>query len=305
VALSEYDILIPGNTFCDLIFTGFPRFPALGSEVYTEGLTVTVGGALNTVIALHRLGVNVGWIGCVGTDLFSRFILDTVESEGIDTALIQRIDAPLQRVTVAVSYPQDRAFITYVDPAPTAVALAFAALDTARFRHLHFTGFQLDPRTLELLSALRERGIPVSMDCQDRPITLESPGVRATLAGVSIFMPNTKEAMQLTGRAAAERAADDLRALVPTLIIKDGANGASAWQDDQRFHMPAIDVTAVDTTGAGDVFNAGFLCAYLEGRALVDCLQWGNICGGLSTLGHGGTATAPQRAQVEALIARG
>ena len=294
----DCDILIPGNYFCDFIFTGLPGFPALGSEVYTQGLTVTVGGVLNTVIALQRLGIRVSWTGTVGTDLFSQFVIDTVKREGVETSLLNFTDAPFQRVTVSLSYPDDRAMITYIDPAPTPVQLAFDALDRVLFRHLHFTGFQIDPRTRELLEKVQERGISVSMDCQDRPITLDTPNVRETIRLLNVFMPNAKEAMQLTGCDSITAAADILRLLVPILVIKAGAHGAYAWQGDRTLYEPALQVTPVDTTGAGDVFNAGFLAGWLEGHDLVECLRWGNICGGLSTLGSGGTSTAPDQAQL-------
>jgi hypothetical protein len=302
--LTHYDIVIPGHYFCDLIFTGFPHFPALGSEVYTQGLTITVGGALNTVIALHRLGVKVGWVGCVGTDMFSRYVLDIVEKVGLDTSLVKRIDEPYQRVTASLSYPQDRAFITYVDPAPTAVDLILEVQDNISFRHLHFTGFQLDPRTPDMLAAMKARQINVSMDCQDRPITLDTSGVREIISTLSVFMPNAKEAMRLTGTDSVEAAGDALKSLVPSLIIKDGANGAFTWGADGYIHLPPLSVTPVDTTGAGDVFNAGFLCALLEGKNTAECLRWGNICGGLSTLGYGGTSTAPNRAEVEVVLSQ-
>jgi len=305
VALTHYEILIPGNYFCDLIFTGFPDFPALGSEVYTQNLTITVGGVLNTVIALRRLGIEVGWLGQIGNDMFSRFVLDLIEKEGVDISLLTQVDAPFQRVTVAVSYPQDRAFITYVDPALSPVEMAFDSLQDIRFGHLHFTGFQLEEHTLEVIKVTRGRGIKVSMDCQDRPMTLETPGVRDILTHLDMFMPNAKEAMRLAERDSVGAAAEVLRPLVPLLVIKDGGNGASAWQGESHWHEPALNVTPVDTTGAGDVFNAGFLTAYLKGQEMRECLRWGNICGGLSTLGSGGTSTAPHREQVAAILADG
>jgi sugar/nucleoside kinase (ribokinase family) len=303
MAVSDFDVVIPGNYFCDLIFTGFPKFPELGSEVYTEGLTITIGGALNTVIALHRLGVKVGWVGCIGTDLFSRYVLDRVEREGIDTSLIRHVDAPFQRVTAAISYPHDRAFITYVDEAQSAVSMALDVQDKISFRHLHFTGLQIDADIPALMAAVKARGISVSMDCQDRPFTLRSPGVSETISGLQVFMPSAKEAMQLAETDSLEQAGEQLSQMVPLLVIKDGANGAIAWRDNQRLTMPAIAVEAVDTTGAGDVFNAGFLCAHLENQSLTDCLRWGNICGGLSTQGYGGTSTAPSRDAVERMLA--
>lgn len=295
----DCDILLPGNYFCDLIFTGLLQFPELGREIYTDNLTVTVGGALNTVIGLRRMGVNVGWIGQVGSDFFSRFILETLERENVDQRMITRLDKPFQRATVALSYPHERAFISYIDPAPTPVEMVFDWLDRVRFRHLHFTSFQTDPRTVELFDLARERGASISMDCQDHPIRLDQPGITEALARLTIFMPNAREALRITGCDTIDRAATLLRPLVPTLVIKDGENGAYAWQGEEYWHAPAIQVTPVDTTGAGDVFNAGFLAAWLDARSMDVCLRWGNICGGLSTLGKGGTSTAPRREVVE------
>lgn len=300
--MDGYDILIPGNYFCDLIFTGVPRFPMLGSEIYAQGLTVTAGGVLNTVIALRRLECHVGWTGLVGNDLFSQFVLELIEREGVDRSLLRVVDEPFQRVTVSISYPHDRAMLTYVDPAPTPVQLAFDVLDRVQFHHLHFTGFQLDSRTVELFEQVRGRGITISMDCQDRPITLETPRVRDTIMLLDIFMPNAKEAMQLTGTDSISAAAAVLRPLVNQLIIKDGAKGAYAWEGERMWFQPALSLATVDTTGAGDVFNAGFLAARLEGCLLKDCLRWGTVCGGLSTLGSGGTSTAPTRTQVEEVL---
>lgn len=300
-----YDVLIPGVYFCDIIFTGFPQFPALGTEVYTKDVTVTVGGVMNTIIALRRLGVNVGWLGQIGDDFFSRFALDRAYSEGIDTSLLAPLDQPLRRVTVAVSYPQDRAFITYVDPSPNSIDLVLNALDKVRFKHLHFTGLQMDGRTPDLLRQVKANGITVSMDCQDRPATLETPYIREILSLVDIFMPNLGEAKKLTGCDTLEDTANILRQLVPLLIIKDGGNGAHAWNGDDYVFSPPIKVTPVDTTGAGDVFNAGFLAARFSGHDLATCMRWGGICGGLSTEGMGGTSTAPTREQVERIITYG
>lgn len=294
----QYDILVPGNYFCDIIFTGIPQLPALGTEIYTDGLTVTLGGVLNTVVGLRRLGVNVGWLAMLGNDFFSRYVQEQLHTEDVSLELVSHIDAPLQRVTVALSYPHDRAFVTYVDPAPTSIDLVEAALDTLHFRHLHFTGLQTDPRTPQLLRRVRQRGIPVSMDCQHRPVSIHDPIVREVLSLTDIFMPNATEACLLTGCTSLHDAAPYFLALVPTLIIKDGANGVWAWHQGEQMHLPPIDVMPLDTTGAGDVFNAAFLAAHLQGNAFTTCLQWGNTAGGLSTRGYGGAANAPTQADL-------
>lgn len=298
--MQHYDILIPGSYFCDVIFTDLPRFPSFGTEIYCGGLNVVLGGALNTVVALHRLGVNVGWSGAIGTDFFSRFVLEELEREGIPTDLVQRVDAPLRRLTVALSAPEERAFVTYVDPAPSRAELAEQALHTTHFSRLHFTSLEWRPEILPVLETCRERGIPVSMDCQYREgVTLETEGVRATLERLDIFMPNLREARQLTGCEDVQEALAILAALVPLVVIKDGANGAYARQGERVYHAPALSLPRiVDTTGSGDVFNAGFLAALMAGKDVPEALQWGNFCGGMATQAYGGASGAPTRAQL-------
>ena len=102
-------------------------------------------------------------------------------------------------------------------------------------------------------------------------------------------MPNRAEAIRITGEENLDQAMLKLAELVPLVVVKDGANGAYGCQQQQIVHVPAIQVKPLDTTGAGDCFNAGFLRAWLDGKSLLECLQWGNIIGGLSTLGYGGS----------------
>jgi sugar/nucleoside kinase (ribokinase family) len=121
-----------------------------------------------------------------------------------------------------------------------------------------------------------------------------------TLRALDVFMPNASEALHLTQTTSLEAAADVLLRYVSRLVIKDGARGAQAWWDNQHFQHAALTLTPLDTTGAGDVFNAGFLAAYHSGQPIPICLQWGNIAGGLSTQGYGGCSTAPHLAELQA-----
>ena len=299
----DYDILIPGKYFCDIIFTGLPGFPKLGTEIYSKQVNIVPGGgALISVIALRRLGVNVGWISRFGTDFFSQYIQHFLETERVDMSLVVQLPEPMQRVTVSLSYPEDRAFITYVDPSPSNVDLALEALEKANFRHLHFTSLVVDDRVPGLLDACHARGITVSMDCQHRDDTLSMPLVREILSRVDIFMPNAIEALRITQTDTIDDAVKVLNALVPLTVVKRGDKGALAARGDVLCHSPALPSTVVDTTGAGDVFNAGFVAAFVRGKELTECLQWGNFCGGMSVRGLGGLSTAPSAEQLEAWL---
>lgn len=294
----HYDIFIPGHYFCDVIFTGLPAFPSLGTEIYTEGLSIVPGGgALNTAVALQRLGIHTAWVGALGNDFCSRFVRDYLVAEHIDLAQVTQLESPMRRMTVALSYPTDRAFVSYVDDSPGIFEMLEQALETASCRQVHLAGLLIDERLPALLDACHQRGITVSMDCQHREETLALPLVREILSRVDLFMPNISEALRLTGERNLESAVTILLNYVPALVVKDGANGAHLWEKGQTLHMPAVPVEPLDTTGAGDCFNAGFLAARLRGFDALTCLEWGNRCGALSTRGYGGT-NAPTLAEV-------
>lgn len=302
VAVERYEILIPGHYFCDIIFTGIPGFPALGTETFAEGLNVVPGGVLNTVVGLTRLGVRVAWLSTLGSDFFSQFAAENARANGVELAQVVFSGQPLKRVTVAMSYPGDRAFLTYMDQPPDLIPRIYDALENTLFGHLHFTGLLVDERLPHLIHACHASGITVSMDCQHRPHTLAEPLVRSIIGGLDLFMPNAVEAQRLTQTATLDAAVAVLCELVPHLVIKDGPRGAHAWHAGRHFQAPAIEVDPLDTTGAGDVFNAGFLTAWLQHQPPAECLRWGNIAGGLSLRGYGGYSTAPTLAELRALL---
>lgn len=276
----------------------------MGEEIYGQDFRVVPGGgALNGSIALQRLGVQAGWIGAVGTDFFSRLILEEIEREGLDTSLCNRHNSPLRRVTVALSYPDNRAFVTYIDEPPDVIAQLMTLMeDDITFRHLHFPGLVIDERLPELIDTCHARGIQVSMDCQHREETLAYPLVRDTLSRLDLFMPNAIEAKRVTMTDNLPAALNILGDITPLVVIKNGAEGALARHNGSDYFEPALSLTALDTTGAGDVFCAGFLAAYLQHESISTCLKWGNFCGGKSTLGYGGFA-APTRAELENWLA--
>jgi sugar/nucleoside kinase (ribokinase family) len=301
--MHAFDVIVPGHFFCDLIFTGLPEFPRLGAEVYSEHFAlVPGGGALNTAIALQRLGVKVGWAGALGNDFFSQAVSRYIQSENLASDLVIHLDRPLRRVTVALSYPSDRAFVSYVDPPLPEIELVKGVLEKAHSKLIHMSGLTIHEDMPRLMDAFHKQGTQIAMECQHRDETLDSPMVRDILARLDFFMPNAAEARQLTNKKTTSEALSILSSIIPCVVVKDGAQGAAACCGGKTYMEAALKVTPIDTTGAGDVFNAGFFAAYLDGQSIPECLRWGNYCGAQSTLGFGGSS-APTRTRLKNWLA--
>ena len=285
----SYQVLLYGSYFCDLIYTGLPQFPELGKDTYSLGFEMRAGASYYTALVLHRLGVRCGWACGFGNDLFSRFVLERCQEEAIDAALFQHYPFPIRRVSSTISFPEDRAFVSFVDETPLPAGPPL--IHRLRPQWLLLPHLTYGPEFDELEAACRAAGTRIYMDCQSDPATLATPGVREALARVDIFAPNLSEALHLTGAACTEDALDLLAGLSPLAIIKLGSQGACARGRAGSACAPALAVACVrDTTGAGDCFNAGFLFGLLNGYDLQACLRAGNVCGGLAVSGSASTS---------------
>jgi sugar/nucleoside kinase (ribokinase family) len=301
---AKYDILAVGSYTVDLVFTGMPALPELGKEVYSSGFDMVPGEAYNSVVAMLRLGVKVAWAADFGNDVFSRYALDQARLEGVDPAYFVRHNRALRRITVSASFPADRAFITYYDPDP-ALPAAMKALALVSARAVYIPGFYYGPFFDAGLRLIRLKKMKLIMDGNSGDeVVLTDPLMLKSVQNVDVLLPNAAEARRMTGKAGLEEAMADLGDLCPLVAVKDGKNGSYAWSDGRLYHAPAIDVTPLDTTGAGDCFNAGFIKAWLGGRPLVECLRWGNVVGGLSTLARGATGRRITLKEVEEHLAK-
>jgi len=209
-------------------------------------------------------------------------------------------------VTVSITHPADRALVTYLGAIRALTGADVPDAVMAGLDHLHVSSFffqeGLRPDLPDLFARARRAGHTTSLDTGFDPSGRWDGGLRATLRETDLFFPNQVELQALTGCAdPAEgiRALDNGRTRV---VAKLGKDGAMALDGGRVVHVPAYPVEAVDTTGAGDSFNAGFLHRSLQGAPLVECLRLGAACGALSTLGLGGTAAQPTLTEAEALV---
>jgi sugar/nucleoside kinase (ribokinase family) len=289
----DFDVIVVGSYSVDLIFVGLPEFPQLGKDIVGSDFKMTPGEAYITAVSLHRLGIHVGWATDFGNDEFSLFALKCAREEGLDESLFVKHERPLRRISAAASFPHERGFMTYYDPDPQLPA-AIPALIKAQARIVFVPGLYTGDFLRLGKKLIHSKKMLLVMDGNSSSGNIlgqekQCKTIREAIESSDIFLPNASEARRMTGEQDTHGALSKLGELCPVVVIKDGANGSYSCVKSEIMHVPAIQVDPIDTTGAGDNFNAGFLCAWLDGNPIEICLKWGNIVGGLSTTELGGT----------------
>lgn len=303
-------VLVVGEINVDLICSGYSQFPRPGREVLAEDVLLTLGSSSAIcAMGLARLGNAVRFVGLVGDDPWGEFCLQTLADAGIDVSRVRRSAAMKTGLTVSITSQQDRALLTYPG---AAAALCEEDVDDAAFAgctHLHVASYFLQPALRpglpRLFARARAAGLSVSLDPGFDPQERWDDDLRTVLRAVDLFFPNEVELAAITREttiAAGLRALDDGRLRTVATL---GAQGSATREHGELLQLPAYAVDAVDSTGCGDSFDAGFLHAWLRRLPLRDCLRWGAACGALCTRGRGGTASQATSAEAEALLARG
>ncbi len=296
------DVAIVGELCVDLILSGDVT-PAFGqAEKLIDDALLTIGSSSAIfACAAARLGLRVAFFGLAGDDLFGRFMVDALAARGIDTGGIVIDPAIKTGITVHLSRGVDRAMLTY---SGSIGALRSGQIDLERVlqaRHLHMGSYYLldalRPNVPALFAAARARGLTVSLDTNFDPSGQWDGGIEQVLAEVDCFLPNETEARAVARTQDWQAALDRLVEQVPLVVVKRGAAGAAGRHGAAYAEAQAPQVTVVDTTGAGDTFDAGFVYAYLAGWPLERALRFACICGALSTEGPGGTSAQPTLAE--------
>ncbi len=304
----DVDVLVLGEINPDVIVRATDPRPQFGQvELLVDTIDLVVGSS-SAIFACGaaRLGLRIAFVGVVGDDAMGRFMLDTMRTHGIDVSACRIDEVVPTGASVILASDADRAILTAPGTTPLLRDEDVPAALLHRARHVHVGSvFLLDalrPRLAERFAAALRAGITTSFDCNWDPSGSWDGGVAGILAQTTVFFPNAAEARRITGRESTEEAALALAALGPRVVaVKCGADGALAAEPDGTItRLPAIAVEAVDTTGAGDSFDAGFLTAWLADRPVRECLALGVSCGSLSTRRVGGTAAQPTLAEAEA-----
>ena len=304
----ELDLLVLGDVNPDLVLSGGEVTPAFGqAERVVDEANLTIGGSGGILACgAARLGLRTAFCGVVGDDLFGRFVREELMRHGVDISGLVVLPGRPTGVTVVLSAPEDRAMLTAKGTIGDLRAdlIDLRLLHSARHVHVssYFLQHGLTADLPQLFQEIRARGGTVSVDPNWDPSGEWDGGLMRLLPRLDVFLPNAMEAMRMTHISDLDTAIGRLRAHTSMVVIKNGGSGAVASSLGETARAPAFPVHALDSTGAGDSFDAGFLATWLDGQPIEQCLAVGNACGALSTQAVGGTAGQPTMKEALALV---
>lgn len=306
----RFDVTIAGEINLDLILYGLPEVMPLERELLANDFRLTLGSS-SAILAhnLAALGISVGFITLLGSDPLGSIALERLDAIGVDLTRIKRVsEGASTGVTILLNHDGKRHILTYPG---TMFEMAATDLDMAYLasgRHFHLSSLflhkALQPDLPRICRELKAEGLTLSLDTNDDPDDLWGGVLDQLLGIVDIFLPNEDEACRISGEANAESAIEALARRVPLVAVKCGKRGALVQAGNRHWHVPAELVTPIDTIGAGDSFDAGFLAAYLRGETPDACAAFGNRTAALSTLRPGGTESFRDSSLVEEFLGR-
>ncbi len=303
------DVVTVGELNPDLILDGLDGTPVLGREILADGCTFTLGSSTALCAAnLAALRLCVGIVGKVGQDLFGDFVLQALRERRIDDSRVIRDPAVRTGLTVSLACPQDRAMVTFAGAMRNLRAEEVDLGYVLGARHLHVSSLflqeSLQAGCAELFRAAKGHGLTTSLDPGWDPAEKWDAGIPHLLPWLDVLFLNELEVTALARKESWREAALALGAQVNRVVVKRGADGATAFHVGIVRDHPAFAIRTVDPTGAGDAFDAGFLFGHLAGWPLERCLAWGNACGALTASRPGGSGAFQSHEEVRAFMDR-
>jgi sugar/nucleoside kinase (ribokinase family) len=291
--MPKFDVSVVGELNLDLILSGLPLKLELEREHLAKDLTITLGSS--SAIFTHNLallGNRVGFSSAIGSDALGEIALQFLRDSGTDVSGVRKFDGKLTGLTTILPTGAERYILTYPG---TMFEMGFAHLDlnyVLDAQHLHLSSYYLHralrPRIAELFRMAKTAGLTTSFDTNDDPEDAWADDLRDVLPFVDVLLPNEKEACKIAHTDDLERAMEILAQQVPLLVVKRGRAGAVARRGNERFHIAAFAVDAVDSVGAGDSFDAGFVDRFIRGVRVEECLKFASLTGALSATRAGG-----------------
>jgi sugar/nucleoside kinase (ribokinase family) len=294
---TSFDLLVAGEINPDLILTGdvTPEFGQVEKLVEAAALTIGSSSAIFACGAA-RLGLRVAFIGVCGEDVFGRFMLDEMQKRDVDTSNVVIRSGGETGFSVILNKGTDRAILTHLGLIAALQASHIPDDLLRQARHLHVASYflqtSLQPDLPDLFQRAHSLGLTTSLDTNFDP-SGKWLGFDRLLAVTDVFLPNRTEALSVTKARDVESAARQLAKYAGTVVVKLGAEGAIACSREQIVKSSSPRVEVVDTIGAGDSFDAGFLYGSLNDWEMKESLRLACTCGAFSTRQAGGTNGQP------------
>ncbi len=308
--MPRFDVTIAGELNLDLILYGLPEQLPPERELLADRMMLTLGSS-SAIVAhnLAALGSRVGFQSRIGDDPLGRIAIERLQQSSVDVSMVRRIPGSTTTgMTVILHHEAWRNILTY---SGTIAETTWEDLDLdylADSRHFHFSSYYLQrglrPRVGDLFQYLKSKGLTISLDTNDDPDDKWEGGLYEILRHVDVFLPNKREACKAAGTEDLEAAVSKLAGMATLVVVKLGPKGAMAQRGAERLVAGSREIVPVDTVGAGDSFDAGFLHEFVRGSDLMTCLKSGNLAGALSTTRPGGTEAFRDRQHREQFLKR-
>ena len=292
--MPTFDVSVIGELNLDLILYGLPPELILEHEHLAKDLSITLGSS-SAIFAhnLASLGNKVSFSSCIGSDPFGEICLQRLGDGGVDLSRVRRLKGKTTGLTVILPQRKQRYILTYPG---TMYDMSMRELDLAYVfdaKHLHVSSYFLHKglraQMIDIFRKAKESGLTTSLDTNDDPDDRWSGDIQLLFKYVDILLPNEREVCKLAQVEDLERAAEILAQKVPVVVVKRGSQGAMVREGKQKYSgFPPV-VDPVDSVGAGDSFDAGFIHQFIRKAKVEDCLRFGNVAGALSVTRAGGT----------------
>lgn len=292
--MPSFDVSVIGELNLDLILYGLPSGLKLECELLASDLSVTLGSS-SAIFAhnLAALGSKVSFNSSVGGDPLGQICLDRLKESSVDVSRVCQMPDKITGLTVILPQGQQRYILTYPG---TMAEMKSTDLDMDYLldaKHLHLSSYFLQKALQaglpDIFRRAKEAGLTTSLDTNDDPEDRWSSDLQGLLKYVDILLPNEREACKMASSPDVNVALEALAKKVPIIVVKRGAKGAVLRSKDGTFLAMPPSVEVLDSVGAGDSFDAGFIHEFVRGKSVRECLQFAASTGALSVTRAGGT----------------
>lgn len=296
----KWDVYVYGDVNIDLVVPGVSSLPKPGQEGEVPVMDTYVGGgAALFALGIGKLGLHPVFQGEVGDDCYGELIRKEFAAKNIDDSLLETSRTEKTGISISFTNEKDRSFLTYRG---TNAGISIDKVDIEGVKnasHIHMTGYEGSKNHAAYLSLLKrvkaETEATVSFDLGWDPTGEWNPQIKELFPYIDVLFVNETEAIHYGRTKTAQEAAREFAKDCDRVVIRLGSSGSFAIENGKEVFLPAYRVKAVDTTGAGDSFNAGFVYGFLTGKALEECLACGNACGALNVTAYGGNTGFPDK----------